>query len=67
MITIPIAGGDYLVVENRSGQRLTGVTLGLATAGMAAIDGRDVTPEPTTTIVLPPLEPGAQLVVLVRR
>ena len=64
---IPIAGGDYLVVENRSGQRLAGVTLGLATAGMAAIDGRDVTPAETNTIVLPTLEPGAQVVVLVRR
>ena len=64
---IPVAGGMQLIVENRSGQRLTGVTLGLPVAGTVEIDGRHAGDSPVDTTILPTLEPGAQVVVLVRR
>jgi len=64
---LPVAGGLRLIVENRSGQRLAGVTLGLPLAGVIEIDGRRASAAPTDIAILPTLEPGARVVVLVRR
>ncbi len=64
---LPVAGGTRLIVENRSADRLVGVTLGLPTMGLVEIDGRQVGQVPTDNAILPTLEPGAQVVVLVRR
>ena len=65
--SLPLAGGTRLIVENRSGQRLEGLTLGLPTAGTIVIGGQAQGTTPTQTVVLPTLEPGATLTVEVRR
>lgn len=65
--SLPLAGGTRLIVENRSGQRLEGVTLGLPTAGTVTIDGRRVGATSGQTVILPVLEAGAVVTVEVRR
>lgn len=65
--TLPVAGGTRLIVENRSGQRLTGVTLGLPMAGNVTIGGRAIGTATTQIVTLPALEPGAVVTVEVRR
>ena len=65
--TLPVANGTRLIVENRSGQRLEGVTLGLPTAGVVTIGGQARGTPPVQTFVLPALEPGAVITVEVRR
>jgi peptidoglycan/xylan/chitin deacetylase (PgdA/CDA1 family) len=64
---LPLAGGTRLIVENRSGQRLEGITLGLPTAGTVAINGQTQGSTAAQTVILPALEPGAVVTVEVMR
>lgn len=65
---LPVAGGTRLTVENRSDGRLDGLTLALP-AGVAGltVDGRASTDARGGQLRLPPLEPGAHVVVTARR
>ncbi len=63
---LPIAGGTRLIVENRSGRAMQGLTLRLPVAASAiTIDGRAATAG--DRVILPTLAAGERAVVVARR
>lgn len=68
VIALPVAGGLRLTVENQSGHRLDGLTIALpAPAARVTVDGRESADARGDQLRLPPLEPGARVVVVARR
>jgi peptidoglycan/xylan/chitin deacetylase (PgdA/CDA1 family) len=65
--SLPLAGRTRLIVENHSGQRLEGVTLGLPHTGTVEINGQRQAATPAQSVILPVLDPGAVVTVEVVR
>lgn len=65
---LPVAGGAYLTVENRSSRILNGLTLALpAPAARVTIDGQAWTDVRAAQIRLPALAPGARVTIVTQR